>query len=112
MVNRYLLPATRHPARSLGSLAGSAIPNRAVTGVIMHDLAGRLISQYWISFGLCHRNFTGALHVNYLQFFLSEVNIIYQSVFNLRVQTKLLIQILDVLVHSLSNLGPGLFPFE
>ena len=32
--------------------------------------------------------------------------------FNLRVQTKLLIQILNALVHSLSNLGPGLFPFE
>ena len=76
MVNRYLLPATHHPARSLESLAGSATPNRAATGVTTHVLVGRLISQYWISFGLRHRNFTGALHVCCFELFLSEVNII------------------------------------
>jgi hypothetical protein len=75
-------------------------------------LAGRLISQDRASF--CHslRVFSASLHVSNLQFFLGEVDIIQQSVSGLRVQTKFLIQILNVLVHSLSNLGPGLFPFE
>ena len=75
-------------------------------------LAGRLISQDRASF--CHilRVFSASLHVSYLQFFLGEVYVIKQSVLDLRVQSKFLIQILNALVHSLSNLGPGLFPFE
>ena len=75
-------------------------------------LASRLISQYKASF--CHslRVFSASLHVSYFQFFLREVNVIKQSVLILWVQSKFLIQILNALVHSLSNLGPGLFPFE
>ena len=75
-------------------------------------LASRLISQYKASF--CHslRVFSASLHVSYLQFFLGEFFVIKQSVLDLRVQTKFLIQILNALVHSLSNLGPGLFPLE
>ena len=75
-------------------------------------LASRLISQYRASFSHSLRVFSASLHVGYLQFFLREVNVIKQSVLSLRVQAKFLIQILNALVHSLSNLGPGLFPLE
>ena len=112
MVNRYLLPANHHPARRLRHLAGSSIPYRTATGVLMCVFDRHLVTQGRASF--CHslRVFSASLHVGYLQFFLGDVNVIKQSVLGLRVQPKLLIQILNALVHSLSNLGPGLFPLE
>jgi hypothetical protein len=78
----------------------------------MRNFAGCLISEYWASFGHSPRVFSASLHASYLQFFLREVNVIKQSVLILWVQSKFLIQILNALVHSLSNLGPGLFPLE
>ena len=112
IVKRYLLPAIHHPARRLESLTGVAIPYWAATGIYPVGLAGRLINQDRASF--CHipRVFSASLHVSYLQFFLGEVYVIKQSVLDLRVQSKFLIQILNALVHSLSNLGPGLSPLE